>query len=295
MNTDLNQNRDEVYKVELNPFSTNDARVHAFNQISESSTVLDIGCACGDFGVILKNKKKCSLYGMEYNRGSIDIALDTGAYTAIHQVDLNLFDPNNFSQFNEMFDYITLLDVLEHLLNPEQVLKNLKPFLKPKGSFIISLPNIAHGSIKANLLQNNFAYSQTGILDCTHLKFFTHKSIVKLLSDENLVLDGVNSVVSADFYSSKDYYGKSTTLSLLTDLQIRLNTHSYIYQYVVTSKLSTLSYKDLFETNKKLLSIKWKTIFKRVAKEELYRIKNKLIKQGNPLHTLLKKVRDSLA
>jgi 2-polyprenyl-3-methyl-5-hydroxy-6-metoxy-1,4-benzoquinol methylase len=67
-----------------------------------------VGCACGDFGKLLK-LKKCNVYGMEYDARSIDIASSTSAYQIVHQVDLNKFNANNYQQYLSFFDSITFL------------------------------------------------------------------------------------------------------------------------------------------------------------------------------------------
>ena len=76
--------------------------------------------------------------------------------------------------------YIILADVIEHLHNPEETLARLIPYLKKDGSFLCSIPNLMHMSVISPLLQGRFDYTEAGILDKTHLRFFTLDSIVKL-------------------------------------------------------------------------------------------------------------------
>ncbi|MCO5112431.1 MAG: methyltransferase domain-containing protein [Burkholderiaceae bacterium] len=81
------------------------------------------------------------------------------------------------------FDTILACDVLEHLRQPEQVLKALAGLLQPMGSVIISLPNIAYAGVAAALRAGMFDYADKGLLDRTHLRFFTRRSIEQLLMD----------------------------------------------------------------------------------------------------------------
>jgi SAM-dependent methyltransferase len=81
------------------------------------------------------------------------------------------------------FDTILACDVLEHLRQPEQVLKALADVLQPMGSVIISLPNIAYAGVAAALRAGMFDYADKGLLDRTHLRFFTRRSIEQLLMD----------------------------------------------------------------------------------------------------------------
>ncbi|MHA7600621.1 class I SAM-dependent methyltransferase [Alicycliphilus sp. T452] len=81
------------------------------------------------------------------------------------------------------FDAILACDVLEHLRSPEQVLKALAGLLQPMGSLVVSLPNIAYAGVVAALRAGVFDYADKGLLDRTHLRFFTRRSIEQLLMD----------------------------------------------------------------------------------------------------------------
>jgi hypothetical protein len=83
----------------------------------------------------------------------------------------------------ERFDVIVAADVLEHLKDPLEALKRLRPFLTPDGFFVVSLPNIAHASVRLSLLQGSFDYRDLGLLDRTHLRFFTHASMQELFDE----------------------------------------------------------------------------------------------------------------
>lgn len=97
-----------------------------------------------------------------------------------YQYNLNNGLPQEVKS-EEKFDYILMLDVLEHLYNYDEVIEQSKKLLKPDGRIIVSLPNIANIFIRLNLLIGRFPYSGKGILDGTHLRFFTFGSIKKIL------------------------------------------------------------------------------------------------------------------
>ena len=80
------------------------------------------------------------------------------------------------------FDLILALDVLEHLKNPNRVLLQLAKMLSPTGTIIVSVPNIARISVAVRLLFGKFEYADSGIMDQTHLRFFTAASAVKLMN-----------------------------------------------------------------------------------------------------------------
>jgi len=84
------------------------------------------------------------------------------------------------------YDLILLLDVLEHLVDPVNVLLSLRKLLEPGGQVIVSVPNIAHLSVTIPLLfARRFTYQDSGILDRTHMRFFVEDTAIKLLNDAN--------------------------------------------------------------------------------------------------------------
>jgi 2-polyprenyl-3-methyl-5-hydroxy-6-metoxy-1,4-benzoquinol methylase len=87
------------------------------------------------------------------------------------------------------YDLILLLDVLEHLIEPDNALRNIVQRLENEGQVIVSVPNIAHLKVSVPLLlQRRFAYRDAGILDRTHVKFFVEETAIGLLNDANLLV-----------------------------------------------------------------------------------------------------------
>lgn len=82
----------------------------------------------------------------------------------------------------EEYDFAIALDVLEHVLEPETAVSKIRRSLKPGGMFIISVPNLGHYSIVRRLLFGDFEYQDSGLLDRTHIRFFTPNSLDRLLS-----------------------------------------------------------------------------------------------------------------
>lgn len=144
-------NRAEIYKSKVNMNNNSSPRVMEINYMSDSPTVLDVGCACGDLGVALKEYKNATVFGMEYNQDSIDIALKTNAYEEIHQINLDELKIDDYKQYKNKFDYIVCGDVLEHLRYPMNTLNILKNYLKEDGYIIASIPNVAHNELLQEL------------------------------------------------------------------------------------------------------------------------------------------------
>lgn len=144
--------------------------------------VLDVGCFCGGSGRWLKAKfPGCEVIGIELLEAAAAeaaTAYDRVITGAIEQVD---FDAQGLAPGS--IDAIIAADVLEHLYNPWKVLQRLKPLLAQDGALYVSLPNIRNLNILVALAQGDWQYSGGGILDITHLRFFTRKQAVQMLAE----------------------------------------------------------------------------------------------------------------
>lgn len=98
--------------------------------------------------------------------------------------------------FDTDFDYIILGDILEHLVEPEKLLKCLKSHLSDKGVIIASIPNILHFSAIGEILKGSFEYTDAGVLDRTHLRFFTLYNCIMMLQNCGYEIDTIQRVMS---------------------------------------------------------------------------------------------------
>jgi len=156
--------------------------------IRGGSKVLDVGCGLGDLGNAL-TLKGCDYLGIEKDKDKVRYMLDR-KYMKVILGDLRTVT------LQEKFDYIIFADVLEHLERPKEILSMYAGYLNKGGKIIISIPNIAHISIILSLLKREWKYTDYGILDKTHLKFFTLKSFLRLLNDVNLTTTDVKRIFS---------------------------------------------------------------------------------------------------
>ena len=175
-----------LYARKINLKNKNDSNVLLYNLTETGGRVLDVGCACGDLSALLAAKKKCRCTGFEADLESVEICWKRKVFDEVLQIDLNNFAAADYPRFWEAFDTIICGDVLEHLQRPDAVLAELKSLLKPGGCFLVSLPNAAHASIKTGLLLDDWSYTELGILDKTHLRFFTASSIAGMFADAGL-------------------------------------------------------------------------------------------------------------
>ncbi|MBI3013391.1 MAG: class I SAM-dependent methyltransferase [Elusimicrobia bacterium] len=160
------------------------ADVQIVRMIGRGKTVLELGCATGYIGKFLKEKRGCVVYGIELNETAA--AQAAPYYEKILSGDASQL--NLYGNFRTQFDIILCSNVLEHLPNPGAVLRTLKSSLKEGGCFVIALPNIAHWTIRLQILLGKFDYTPSGILDESHLKFFTLKTARSLIQDAGLAI-----------------------------------------------------------------------------------------------------------
>ena len=152
--------------------------------IKPHSKVLEMGPATGIMTRVLKEVKQCDVTCVEVDAQAAERAVPF--CTRILVEDLNL-DRWLGQLDKERFDYITFADVLEHLVDPVRTLTQALKLLKPEGEVLISLPNIGYSGVAAELLQGRFEYRRDGLMDETHLRFFTRHSVVQLLQKTGLV------------------------------------------------------------------------------------------------------------
>lgn len=167
------------YKNTFDPNGNNNSWNKAFTFVRKRSTVLDIGCSNGNFGAALQEYKNCIVDGIEPDPGDFKEAtqrLRRVANAFAEEALLTIFK-------SQKYDHIVLLDVIEHLYDPVAVLKLIKTHLKPGGSIIFSIPNMAHISVRLMLLKGDFEYGETGLLDKTHLHFYTRGEIERVFAE----------------------------------------------------------------------------------------------------------------
>jgi SAM-dependent methyltransferase len=134
---------------------------------------------------------------------------------------------------DESYDVVVLGDVLEHLRDPLPALRQAVRKLKPTGVVVTSLPNVAHGDVRMALMNGRFRYAQTGLLDRTHVRFFTLETIRQLLQEAGLVVVETKRVVVPLFQSELGVTRDEVSHHTLDELHVDPEVESY--QYVMKS------------------------------------------------------------
>lgn len=150
--------------------------------VGSGKRVLELGPATGYMSRAFRDRG-CTVVAIELDAAMAEQAADFCERMIVGDLDtLDL----EAELGDDRFDAIVAADVLEHLKDPLGLLKRLRPFLADDGCFVISVPNIAHGSVRLALLSGRFEYRDIGLLDSTHLRFFTRETLGQLLDEAEL-------------------------------------------------------------------------------------------------------------
>lgn len=198
-----------------------------------ANRVLEIGCAAGRLGEALKARQSTEYVGIEQSpdaarraRTVIDQVIEGDIETIPDELDLGLFD------------CIVCGDVLEHLRRPDLVLRRLRGWLASGGVLVASIPNVRHHSVVQSLLEGNWTYEPAGLLDQTHLRFFTRKNIAQLFEFAGMEVRSIQSVPGPG-YAEWDSSGRPNSVRLGRLCVSALPTDDvegfYVYQYLVTA------------------------------------------------------------
>ena len=144
---------------------------------------LELGCGEGLFGNELKRLWQCHVTGIELFEEVAQVARER-----LDKVYNESLDEFNFSRL-EKYDLIIANDVLEHLKDPWSVVKELKEHLTDGGYFVASIPNIQYHQTITALLKGRWDYKDSGILDRTHLRFFTRQTASELFVNNGYVVE----------------------------------------------------------------------------------------------------------
>jgi methionine biosynthesis protein MetW len=142
--------------------------------IPKRSRVLDVGCGTGSVSCLIRDHCESEVIGLEPNTERAQAARSCGL-TVINE----LFVAENVGGLGK-FDVIVFADVLEHLVNPAEALDLARTLLASGGAVVASVPNVAHWSVRIDLLLGRFNYRELGIMDATHLRWFTVETLEKL-------------------------------------------------------------------------------------------------------------------
>jgi 2-polyprenyl-3-methyl-5-hydroxy-6-metoxy-1,4-benzoquinol methylase len=171
------------YDTDVDLSNRNNSHTLMVELVGGSKRVLDVGCATGYLAQALV-ERGCTVSGVEFDAEAAEEArphLERLVIGDLEAMDL----PEAFG--DDRFDVVVFGDVLEHLKDPLPVLRGARKLLADGGSVVASIPNIAHGSVRLALLAGRFDYQPLGLLDSTHIRFFTRSSVEDLFREAGMV------------------------------------------------------------------------------------------------------------
>lgn len=160
----------------------------------EPKVIVEVGCGDGATGAELKRKyPRAAVYGIEINREAATLAaarMDRVLTDSVETLDYAAagFEPGSI-------DLVFFPDVLEHLYDPWNVLVRLKPFLASGAQVLASIPNVRNFWLMNQLISGKWNYSEDGLLDVTHIRFFTKKSAIELFEQTGYRIAAMHSNV----------------------------------------------------------------------------------------------------
>lgn len=199
-----------------------------------AKTILDIGCGAGRLGASLKTRQPCHVIGLELNAGAAELAR-----TRLDEVRVANVEDDSCEFAPGSLDCVICADVLEHLRDPATVLKKIVRWLSATGTLVASIPNVQNHTIIGPLLDGNWTYESAGLLDETHLKFFTRREMEKLCFRSGLEISRLEQVPGPG-YAEWVAQGKPAELRVGA-LSIRTEDGSaaedfFAYQFLIQAK-----------------------------------------------------------
>jgi len=215
------------YEADIDLSNRNNSHTLMIELVGGSKRVLDVGCASGYLARAL-GERGCSVSGLEHDPEAAEEArpyLEQLVVGDVEELDL-------LEAFGERrFDVIVFGDVLEHLRDPLAVLRSARGLLAERGSVVASIPNVAHGSVRLALLAGRFDYQPLGLLDSTHVRFYTRASVEELFRDAGMAPVDVRRT-TAGFFDTPLPVAETEFPGELVDA-VRADPEASTYQFVL--------------------------------------------------------------
>ncbi len=217
----------DSYDLELDPAAANESRAMALRLIGHNKRVLEFGCSTGRVTAALASRG-CRVTAIDIDAEAAEHARQFADEVLILDIDEPDFEAKLAGQ---RWEIALFGDVLEHLRDPLQILRATRHLLEPHGAVVVSVPNIAHADVRLALLCGEFPYGQSGLLDRTHLRFFTLNLLTQLLEDAGYLIVDIQRVVIPIFGSELARKREEFASAILETVMADPEAESY--QYVV--------------------------------------------------------------
>jgi 2-polyprenyl-3-methyl-5-hydroxy-6-metoxy-1,4-benzoquinol methylase len=223
-----------IYQRKVDP-EGGDSLALIARRVTPGSQVLELGVATGYFSRFLTQELGCTVDGVEKDPVMAEQARPHCRRLLVGDLEKEQLT-DHFRR--GAYDHVICADVLEHLYRPETVLAGLGQLLKPTGNVIISIPNVAYGGLILDLIEGNFMYGDEGLLDRTHIRFYTRKTFLDLLASLNYQVDEVETVQMPLEHS--EFFGRLNLLPVPLKNYIFSRPDADVYQFIVTARPALL-------------------------------------------------------
>lgn len=212
------------YELQVETLPEENVLKKALNFISRGSRILEIGCATGYFGSYLQREFGCKVVAVEVDAEAALTARKRGIEVIIGDVE----SEKTLRELKGPFDCVLLLDVLEHLRHPDVLLKRIRPMVAEGGFVLASVPNVAYAGLVGELLRGIYRYRRSGILDKTHLRFFTKENAVDLFEGAGYYVERIERIKIPVERTEFDPLWPE-----LTPVVEKFNPEAYTYQFLI--------------------------------------------------------------
>ena len=189
-----------VYDVPVDPHAANNVHAMTLRLVGHNKRILEFGCAAGHMTRAFTSQGN-RVVAIDIDPQAAAIAARTAERVIVG--DLESMDLGT-AIGDETFDVVTFGDVLEHLRNPQAVLAQARRFLRPDGFAVISLPNVAHADIRLALIEGRWDYQSFGLMDSSHIRFFTRDTSRKMLREAGFHVAAMDRVLRPAFSTELD-------------------------------------------------------------------------------------------
>src|SRR6202051_197651 len=190
----------ESYRTDMDEASlvANTSLAKMLAMVGRDKVTLDVGCAGGYFAKLMADRG-CDVTGIDLNSATVEHA--RRFYSRVLVADIDAVPLPEIVE-GARFVVVVFGDVLEHLRNPVRILDETRQILYKSGYVVASIPNIAHGAVRLALLKGNFEYEEVGLLDDTHVRFFTARSVEELFAEAGYRIDQIERTLVPIFSGS---------------------------------------------------------------------------------------------
>jgi len=203
-----------------------------------ASCILEVGCAAGKTGEALKNIPGVFVAGVE-----LDPVAAEKARKVLDDVVEGNIESMELPYAEKSFDCVLFADVLEHLVDPWAVLRKTRKYLKPGGTVIASIPNVQYYGVLHQVAEGRWTYESAGILDRTHLRFFTRGEIEKLFAETGYTVERIEETLDRQYERFLKPGVTSLTMGRVTvqNLTPGEMRQFFVYQYRIVATVGAVS------------------------------------------------------